>query len=41
MLYSGDGWWNAASEPLMVVACVGLVAFIVAGLLPLGKRRRD
>lgn len=41
VLYSGDGWWNAASEPLMVVVCVGLVAFIVAGLLPLGNRRRD
>ncbi|TPF77821.1 MULTISPECIES: ABC transporter permease [unclassified Bifidobacterium] len=41
VLYSGDGWWNAASEPLMVVVCVGLVVFIVAGLLPLGKRGRD
>lgn len=41
VLYSGDGWWNAASEPLMVVVCVGLVTFIVAGLLPLGKRGRD
>lgn len=41
VLYSGDGWWNAASEPLMVVVCVGLVVFVVAGLLPLGKRSRD
>ena len=41
VLYGGDGWWNAASEPLMVVVCVGLVVFIVAGLLPLGKRGRE
>ncbi|TPF94384.1 YhgE/Pip domain-containing protein [Bifidobacterium sp. UTBIF-78] len=41
VLYSGDGWWNAASEPLMIVMCVGLVVFIVAGLLPLGKRGRE
>lgn len=40
VLYSGDGWWNAGSEPLMAVLCVGLVIFVIAGLLPLGRRRR-
>ena len=39
VLYHGDGWWNAASEPLMVVLCVGLVILIIAGLLPITRNR--
>ncbi|OZG66445.1 ABC-2 family transporter protein [Bifidobacterium hapali] len=38
VLYSGDGWWNVASEPLMVVICVGLLVFVLEGVAPLGKR---
>lgn len=39
VLYRGDGWRNAASEPLMVILCVGLVILIVAGLLPVARNR--
>ena len=41
VLYGGEGWWNAGSGPLLITLCAGLAVFVVAGLLPLGRRGRD
>ncbi|RSX51633.1 YhgE/Pip domain-containing protein [Bifidobacterium callimiconis] len=39
VLYRGGGWWNVGSGPLLIILCVGLVIFVCAGLLPLGRHR--
>lgn len=40
VLYSGEGWWNAGSAPLVIMLYVGLAIFVISGLLPLGRQRR-
>ena len=37
VLYRGEGWWNAGSEPMLIILCIGLVVFVCAGLLPIGR----
>ena len=37
VLYRGEGWWNAGSEPMLIILCIGLVIFVCAGLLPIGR----
>ncbi|WP_158275784.1 ABC transporter permease [Bifidobacterium catulorum] len=39
VLYGGEGWWNAGSEPMLVILCVGLAVFVLAGLMPLGRHK--
>lgn len=37
VLYRGMGWWTSGSEPMMIILCVGLLLFLVAGLVPIAR----
>ncbi|PJM73827.1 hypothetical protein CS006_01235 [Bifidobacterium primatium] len=39
VMYRGDGWWNAGSMPLLAVLCVGLLVFVCAGMMPVGRHK--
>lgn len=38
ILYMGDGWWNAATPVLLVVAAIGIVLMVICAILNIRKK---